>query len=139
MVPTLENGEQLIVEKMSRYFGLPSYTEIITFRHPDESRKDSHLVKRVIGLPGDHIEIRDGKVYRNGIQVDEPYLGSGVVTSGADRGFDDVVVAEGEIYVLGDNRSVSSDSRFFGPIKMNLVEGHVLIRIWPLTHFRWFR
>lgn len=134
MVPTLQNGDQLIVQKVSRYFSLPKYGDIITFVHPDKSRtKDNHLVKRVIGLPGDRIEIRDQKIYRNGIELDEPYLEPGTVTARAERGFDDVWLQDNQVYVLGDNRSVSADSRIFGPIDKSLIEGEIVFRIYPFN------
>ncbi|MDO5732318.1 MAG: signal peptidase I [Eubacteriales bacterium] len=136
MDPTLHNGDQLIVEKVSRYFSLPAYGEIITFRHPDtEHRPKDYLVKRVIGLPGDLIQIKEGGVYRNGEKLTEDYLDRSVQTLGVERGFDEVLVPEGEVYVLGDNRGVSSDSRYFGSIDASLIEGHVLMRFYPFQDF----
>ena len=97
-----------------------------------EFSKTSYI-KRVIGVEGDHIKIEDGKVYLNGEELDEPYLAEGVTTTGGI--FTDVVVPEGYIFVMGDNRSHSTDSRSFGCIPIEKVESKVWIRFWPLNKF----
>ena len=91
------------------------------------------FVKRVIGLPGDHIEIKDGAVYRNGQKLDEPYLDQGTVTDGHGGLFIDIVVPDGYVYVLGDNRNNSTDSRMFGCIPREKIEGRAVWRFWPLN------
>ncbi len=153
MYPTLYNGDNLIVEKVSRYFFLPPYGKIITFIKPkikinysedsDGNLKrdvkpvpdmpDIHLVKRVIGLPGDTIEIKDAHVYRNGTLLKEDYLSEQVVTNVLDPVFAKVTLADDEIYVLGDNREHSSDSRYFGPIKTKSIVGRSLLRFYPFS------
>lgn len=91
------------------------------------------FVKRVIGLPGDHVEIKDNSVYINGEKLDEPYLDKGVTTTAMGGMFTDVIVPDGYIYVLGDNRGHSSDSRSFGCIPIDKIEGRAVWRFWPLN------
>ena len=89
-------------------------------------------IKRVIGLPNEHVQIKDGKVYIKGEELEEPYLQSGVVTDLLGPGYDDFVVPEGYIFAMGDNRNHSTDCRAFGCIPLEEVESTVAIRIWPL-------
>ena len=99
-----------------------------------EIKKDSYI-KRVIGLPGEHVQIKDGKVYINGEDVQEDYLQSGIVTDVLGVGFDDFVVPENCVFAMGDNRSHSTDCRSFGCIPLKKIESKVWIRIWPLNLF----
>lgn len=92
-------------------------------------------IKRVIGVPNDHIVIRDGKVFVNDEMIEEKYLQSGVVTDN-ERGYIvDLVVPENSVFVMGDNRPQSTDSRCFGCIPLEKIESKVWIRIWPLNLF----
>ena len=99
-----------------------------------EIKKDSYI-KRVIGLPGEHVQIKDGKVYINGEELQENYLQSGIVTDVLGVGFDDFVVPENCVFAMGDNRSHSTDCRSFGCIPLKKIESKVWIRIWPLNLF----
>lgn len=93
-------------------------------------------IKRVIGRPGDHVEIKDGHVYINGIILKEPYISDALKTDMSLGGeFSDIIVPEGYIYVLGDNRTSSADSRRFGCIPISKIEGKVACRWWPLNKF----
>jgi len=98
-------------------------------------------IKRVIALPGEHIQIKDGKVYINGEELQEDYLPEGTVTdSGAKKGYSggqflDLIVPEGTVFVMGDNRGNSGDSRKFGCIPYDKIEGKVIFRFWPLKSF----
>lgn len=102
--------------------------------HVLEIGKESYI-KRVIGLPGDHVQIYDGKVYINGEELDEPYLQDGVTTNMGMYAFSDLVVPENCVFALGDNRDFSKDSRAFGCIPLEKIEGKVWIRFWPLNLF----
>lgn len=93
-------------------------------------------IKRVIGVAGDHIEIKDNKVYLNGEELEETYLDEDVVTNMGVYGvFSDVVVPEGYVFAMGDNREHSTDSRCFGCVPVSKIEGKVWIRFWPFSKF----
>ena len=93
-------------------------------------------IKRVIGLPGEHISIKDGKVYVNDKVLEETYLPSGVVTDGNGRGnCVDLIVPANTVFAMGDNRTESADSRYFGCVPLEKIESKVWIRIWPLNLF----
>lgn len=94
-----------------------------------------NYIKRVIGLPGEHVKIENGKVYINGEELDEPYLQDGVVTDSLDGAFTDITVPEGCVFLMGDNRSQSTDCRRFGCIPLDKLEGKVVLRFWPLNTF----
>ena len=98
-----------------------------------EINKTSYI-KRVIGIPGDHIEIRDGKVYRNSEELKEDYLKSDVNTI-ANGQFNNFIVPENTVFAMGDNRESSMDCRVFGCIPLNKIESKVAIRFWPLNKF----
>ena len=97
-----------------------------------EFSKTSYI-KRVIGVEGDHIKIENGKVYINDQELDEPYLREGIITE--EGIFNDIVVPEGCVFVMGDNRPHSTDSRSFGCIPVEKIESKVWIRFWPLNKF----
>lgn len=129
MEPTLQGDELLIVNKLIYRVDQPDYGDIVVF-HTDEQRD---FIKRVIGLPGDQIAIKDGKVYRNGKPLEEPYIYEPMNFNMEEE----VTVPEGHIYVLGDNRNNSKDSRRIGPVNIDAVVGRADLIIWPLDrmHF----
>jgi len=129
MEPTLVEGDNLIIEKISPKLGLLKRGDIIVFKLENENRQ---LIKRLIALEGDKVEFRDGKVYVNGEAVDDSYLGEGVVTEADDKV---VVVPEGHVFVLGDNRQHSKDSRDLGPISEKSVSGKAILRFYPFDKF----
>lgn len=90
-------------------------------------------IKRAIALPGEHVEIKEGKVYINGEILEEPYLQSGIVTDILGTGYDDFIVPENCIFAMGDNRNHSTDCRNFGCVPLERIESTVAIRIWPLN------
>ena len=103
--------------------------------HVLEIGKESYI-KRVIALPGEHVQIKDGKVYINEEELEEPYLQSGVITD-VDKmetrtGFDDFIVPENCVFAMGDNRTHSTDCRSFGCVPLEKIESKVALRIWPL-------
>ena len=100
-----------------------------------EIGKESYI-KRVIALPGEHLQIKDGKVFINDKELDEPYLEENVLTYvGKEQPYYDLVVPDNCIFVMGDNRNYSTDSRAFGCVPLEKIEGKVWIRFWPLTLF----
>lgn len=128
MNPTLQNKDYLLISKQSYTFGDPERGDIIVFPH-HESTGDSLYIKRVIAIPGDHLEIYGGDVYINGELQNEEYIKSGAVT----EGYIDLVIPEGQVFVMGDNRENSSDSRYFGTVSIEEVTGEVFVRLWPLS------
>ncbi len=99
-----------------------------------ENGKTSYI-KRVIGLPGEHVTIDKGKVYINGEELEEDYLQPGIVTDNSAGYFYDLIVPENTVFALGDNRNASVDCRAFGCIPLDKIEGKVVIRFWPLNKF----
>lgn len=99
-----------------------------------EINKESYI-KRVIALPGEHVQIMEGKVYINGTELDEPYLQNSVTTQNEKGLLNDFVVPEGYVFAMGDNRNASTDCREFGCIPLKKIEGTVWIRFWPLNLF----
>lgn len=130
MMPTLQANNYLIIDKASYYFSEPLKGEIIVFstefENIDGSKKD--LIKRVIGINGDNVVIKDGILYVNDDEVNESYI-----LDGFTKGEVDVIIPEGELFVLGDNRSNSLDSRNvnLGLVSVEDVKGKVLIRLFP--------
>jgi len=127
MAPTFHNGNRVILNGAYR-FQSPHRGDVVVFDPPVQSTEP--YIKRVVGLPGDHIVIENGEVTINGAALHESYL-HGVSTTCFHTAFCDVVVPEGAVYVLGDNRPNSSDSRVFGPVDEDAIIGSVLVSIWP--------
>ena len=131
MVPTLNVGDRVVVFRLNKD---PARGDIVVFDRPaDDPKTDPSepdvLIKRVIGLPGETIESRDGKVYVDGKKLVEDYLPDGTDTSITTP----ITVPKGELLVLGDNRQHSFDGRFFGPIDKKLIVGRAIARIWPFS------
>jgi signal peptidase I len=133
MVPTLQVRDRVLVNKLSYDLHPVHRGDIIVFKRPpaegasDPTIKD--LIKRVIGLPGDIIEERNGVVYINDHPLKEPYLPAGAVTLDLPR----MTVPAGQYFVMGDNRLDSKDSRSFGTIPKSLIVGRAFIKVWPLS------
>jgi len=132
MSPTLLDGERMLVTKFDYLFGaIPERGDIVVTHFSEENPKN--YVKRVIALPGETLEIRDGVVYINGQRLDEPY-----VAYPSHENMDPMVVPEDYVMVMGDNRADSQDSRLLivGPIKTDLIRGKVRTVIWPFNEIR---
>ncbi|MBD2848365.1 signal peptidase I [Paenibacillus sp. IB182496] len=131
MEPTLEEREWLFVNKIVYFVGHPKRGDIVITKDPEHGigRKE-YLVKRVIGVPGDTIAVRDGRLYRNGEPVDEPYTNTWI----EDPDFAPVEVEPGTYFVMGDNRRsrASRDSRAFGTVPEDLIRGRADVILWPL-------
>jgi signal peptidase I len=124
MEPTLHNHEYILVEKVSYWFRSPERGDIVVFRYPGDPSED--YIKRVIGLPGDHVVVHDGHVFVNGHQLTEPYIAAPPDYT------DDRVVAKGDLYVLGDNRDNSSDSHEWGLLPRANIIGRAWVAYWPI-------
>jgi signal peptidase I len=137
MEPTLMIGDRILVDKVSYHLHAVHRGDIVVFATPpgeDAGPNVKDLVKRVIGLPGETISSAGGQVVINGTPLKEPWLVAGTVTTGITT----QKIPAGEYFVMGDNRSDSQDSRFFGPIHRSLIVGRVVVKIWPLTSFHFF-
>lgn len=160
MLPTTKENDRLIISRTVLFEKDLKYGDIVTFEAPlDDSleKNDNNIasytekvgissffynfmgigkssyIKRVIGLPGDHIVIADdGSVYRNDEKLDEPYLNEQFTNKDT---YNDIVVPAGTVYMMGDNRLSSKDSRFFGCVPIDKINGYVLIRVWPFNKF----
>lgn len=128
MRPTLENGEYVLVNKIAFRSSLPEYGDIIVFHFPIDPKQD--FIKRVIGLPGDEVSVRDSKVIVNGYSLTEPYIAAAPLYAGS------WVVPEGQVFVLGDNRNNSSDSHSWGAVPMENVVGKALVIYWPPSNWQ---
>jgi signal peptidase I len=123
MEPTLKNGEFVIVNKLAYTLGKPKIGDVIVFRYPRNPQEE--YIKRVIGLPGDQVNIANGQVMVNGQTLKEPYIFS------PPRYVSDWTVPPNSLFVLGDNRNNSSDSHNWGPVPMDNVIGKALFVYWP--------
>lgn len=115
-------------------FGTPERGDVVVLSPPEGATADKPYIKRVIGLPGDTFAIRDDNVYINGIELVEPYLDSGTVTENCRELCGPLEVPEGSVVVLGDNRSHSEDSRFFGFVPIENIIGKAWITYWPVDN-----
>ena len=154
MVPTLEVDDRVLVNKLAYAFGQPDAGDVIVFdspfisEGPDESFVDkvtrnvaealglrtadaADLIKRIVAVEGDTVEIHDNKVFVNGQPLSEPYLAAGVTMPD----MDEVTIPVGHVWVMGDNRNKSQDSRRFGAIPVEDVIGRAFVRVWPVD--RW--
>ena len=135
MYATLDDNDYLIANKIDYRLHAPQRGDIIILRPPADNSKD--FIKRVIALPGDKLLIRDSVVYINGHRLDEPYLPEAWTTlnNWPSNNSDGQVMKSNEYFVMGDNRNRSQDSRIFGPIGRDRIDGRAWFRIWPLDHF----
>jgi signal peptidase I len=153
MVPTIEVDDRVMVNKLTMRFGEPERFDIVVFRDPaspdvDESipelvirsvleaigvrtRGHDDLIKRVIGLPGETIFIEENRVHIDGVPLSEPYLLNGVTMPDIEP----ISIGLDEVFVMGDNRQFSFDSRSFGTIPIEDVIGKAFLVIWPFSHF----
>lgn len=157
MLPTLEVNDRIMVNKLAYQFGDPQPGDIVVFESPFSSPEpepfltvavrtvaesigirtasiDDDLIKRVVAVGGQTVEIRSNIVFVDGNAIDEPYLAAGVTM----RDLELVQLASDEIWVMGDNRNNSGDSRRFGAIPVGSVVGKAFVRLWPLDRFGGF-
>jgi signal peptidase I len=131
MQPTFEDGQRLLISRVNYMLEDPHYGEIIVFNSPDPlTDGEPPLIKRVIGMPNDTIEIIDTQVYRNGELLEEPYINEPCTNwKCPDESWE---LGPTEYFMMGDNRNHSNDSRSFGPVDRSLIIGEAIFRFWPL-------
>ena len=134
MIPTIQIGNRVLAEKVSfRFVRQPRYGDIVVF--PDPKGEHPHLIKRVIATEGQTVDLKNGKVVVDGQELVEPYThGQPSFPLMSEIKFP-LVVPAGDVWVMGDNRTNSGDSRVFGPITVKSVEGHAVWTYWPLSAF----
>ena len=133
MTPTLHVDDRVLVNKLSYDLHGVHRGDIVVFKSPQPA-PEKDLIKRVIGLPGEVVEARDGHVVVDGEELEEGYLPDGVETAP----FGPVTITPNHYWVMGDNRPNSSDSRVFGAIPESLIIGRAFVKVWPLGSFRFF-
>ncbi len=140
MEPNFYDHEYLIIDEITYRFNEPKRGDIIVFRYPRNPQE--YFIKRIIGLPGEKIQIKDGQIiiyndeHPEGMVLKEDYLASGTKTYSLNS--DIITLGENEYYVLGDNRNSSKDSRSFGPVNKSFIVGRVLFRGWPFDRINIF-
>lgn len=128
MVPTLEVGDRVLANKFVYGFTKPGRGDVVVFRGVDA--EEETLIKRVVGVPGDEILVEDGVLFVNGDPQKEPYLNRAFPSRDS---YGPVAVPEGYVFLMGDNRGNSRDSRVFGPVPLENLEGKAFFRFWPVS------
>ncbi len=129
MEHTLEVKDLILVDKLIYRLSAPNRGDIIVFRKPGDQPNDPALIKRVVGVAGDTIDVKDGKLWRNGQQIDEPYLHEPIEDVAIFHG--PVLVKPGHLFMMGDNRNNSADSRFWGQLPLENVVGRAEMIVFP--------
>lgn len=133
MLDSLHNQERVLVEKLQPRFAPLHYGEVVVFQPPLAVAGD--YIKRVIALGGQTVAMRDGQVYVDGRKMPQPFLHHGALDTRDSYTMKTFRVPKGDIFVLGDHRDDSEDSRIFGPVKLSAVQGVAFWAIWPLSQF----
>lgn len=132
MFPTFENGDYLIVDKISYELGKPKRNDVVIFRYPNDHKK--FFIKRIIGLPNETVDISGSEItitngaHKSGFKLDESFI-----KNAADNNTH-FELKDDEYFVMGDNRTASSDSRYWGAVNKNLLIGRALVRLWPIKN-----
>ncbi len=130
MEPNFYEGQFVLVNKLAYRLGSPARGDVVVFHNPRNTNED--YIKRIIGLPGDTVEIRDAVIYINGQRLVEDFTHNPIPVG---EYMPPVTIGENQLFVMGDNRPNSSDSRVFGAISQDLAVGKAWLRIWPLNLF----
>ncbi len=131
MMNTIKDNDRILVNKISYYFEKPARGDVVIFNPPIEGREKELFIKRIIAVSGDYFEIKDNILYLNGVAINEEHININnsnkkefKITSGK--------VPKGYVYVLGDNRDNSNDSRVFGFVPIKNLRGKALTKVWPI-------
>lgn len=136
MVPNFQSGEYVLTDKISYKIGTPKRGDVIVFHAPESANcpegTGCDFIKRVLGLPGDTMEVRDNAIWVNSAKLDEPYIPADFeILPGAFTKDRVIILGPDEYFVSGDNRPYSSDSRAWGPINSRHIVGKAFFRYWP--------
>lgn len=133
MDPTFNTGDYIFTSKVTYKFRGYNRGDVVVFKSP--KNPDIEYIKRIIGLPGDKVMVKDGEVYVNGIKLTENYIAAktNLWENGFSKNGEEITVPDGDLFVMGDNRPRSSDSREFGPVPEDSIIGHVFYRYFPST------
>ena len=131
MMPTIVPGDRLFVDKVTYRFSGVSPGEILVFKPPESSGYKDDLIKRLIGIEGDSVEIKDGVLYVNDCQIEESYLSDPI-----NYDMPKIIIPEGKLFFLGDNRNYSVDSHIWGFADVSSIKGKALLIYWPLNRLR---
>lgn len=123
MAPTLQSHQYVLVNRLAYKMGIPQTGDVIVFHYPRDPQQE--YIKRVIGLPGDRVQIANGEVMVNGQLIEEPYIAAAPLYQ------TEWSVPESSLFVLGDNRNNSSDSHNWGPVPIDYVVGKAILVYWP--------
>lgn len=137
MEPTIHGSDRLFVMKLAYLKHQPEMGDIVVFRPPNSAKRNEMFIKRVIAKANDHFIFRDGELYINGEKLDEDYVFDEEYIERV-YPFSQGIVPEGMVFVLGDNRNDSNDSRTFGFIEADRIKGKVIMRVWPLDDVKAF-
>jgi len=138
MMSTLHNGDRVLVNRLSYRLHDPRRGDVVVLRKFDAATAERDLIKRVIGLPGETIEVKSCVVYIDDVPLQEPYLDPEIqARDGCGSDQTPTVVPAGQVFVLGDHRGRSSDSRAFGPVPYDLLIGRAFVIIWPVGDWAW--
>lgn len=138
MVPNFQSGEYLLTDKVSYRFGLPQRGDVVVFHAPERAQcpegTGCDFIKRILGLPGETVEVKQNGIWINGQKLNEAYIPSSFETLPGNYTKDrTIVLGPNEYFVSGDNRPYSSDSRSWGPITLDEIVGKAFFRYWPPT------
>jgi len=138
MVPNFVDKEFLLTEKISYYFNDPQRGDVVIFKAPSTepcAAEECEYIKRVIGIPGDRVMVKEGKVYLNGKLLEQDFLPDGLITNEGQYSQEgiEVIVPEDKYLCFGDNRNHSRDGREFGPISKDLIVGKAFFKYWPIS------
>ena len=138
MLNTLQNADRVLVNRLSYRLHDPRRGDVVVLQRFDGASAERDLIKRVIGLPGETIEFRSCVAYVNGRPLTEPYIDAGVqARDGCGNDQAPITVPANSVFVLGDHRGRSQDSRFFGPVKDSVLIGRAFVIIWPASDWAW--
>jgi len=132
MLPGLQSDEYAVVNKMAYLFSPPQRGDVIVFHYPKDQSQD--FIKRIIGLPGDVVQIDATHIWVNHVLLQEPYISAAI--NPADPTMQTLTIPPNQYFVLGDNRPTSDDSRYWGEVPKDLIVGKAILVYWPLSNWQ---